>query len=169
MPKRSPDEILRDIERSEIDDAADEVLSMSREERRKALEAAGADLPAMQAKADEWHHRIERAVIDERKEKIEAAARARLLRPPSHPRRWFVLAAAIAVAAIVLGLLFFPRLMQKQPPIAVPSAWPIPSTSVGTSAIIPSTVPEPSAPRFSPMPEEKPPKPSPGRGTKDAP
>lgn len=162
MPQRSPDEILRAIEDSEVDDVADEVLSMSPEERRKALELAGADIPALHAKADEWHHRIGRAVVDERKEKIEAAARERLLRPPSQARRWIALAAAIAIAAIVAGLLLFPRLLQKRAPIAVPSAWPVPSTSVGASTSLPSAVPERSAPPLTPMrDEDKPPKPHP--------
>ena len=63
--KRGPEEILRDIEESDVEDAADRALAMTREERRKELEVAGVDLSKLHAKADAWHARMQRVARED--------------------------------------------------------------------------------------------------------
>jgi hypothetical protein len=63
--KRSPEDILRDIEESAVEDAADRALSTTREERRKELEVGGVDLNKLHAKADAWHARMQRVARED--------------------------------------------------------------------------------------------------------
>ncbi len=58
MTKLSPEEILRSIEETSIDDEMDRALSMTDEERRAELLAAGYDLDELHAQADALHKRI---------------------------------------------------------------------------------------------------------------
>ena len=59
MSKRTPEEILKSIEDSEVDDEVDRILAMSPEERRRNLEAAGVDISKLHAQADALHARIQ--------------------------------------------------------------------------------------------------------------
>jgi hypothetical protein len=87
------------------------------------------------------------------KAKLEAEARAKSLRPPAgRDRRLVLLVAAVAVAAVVLALLFFPRSAQRESPIAVPSATAPPSVTVGASAPTQSARP----PDAAPLPDDEP-------------
>jgi hypothetical protein len=59
MSKRTPEEILKAIEESEVDDEVDRILAMSPEERRRSLEAAGVDISKLHGQADALHDRIQ--------------------------------------------------------------------------------------------------------------
>jgi hypothetical protein len=63
MPKRNPEDVLKDIEDSEVDDKIDQeidrVLAMTPEERRKELEAAGFDINEVHAQADQLYELIQ--------------------------------------------------------------------------------------------------------------
>jgi hypothetical protein len=59
MPKRNPEDVLKDIEDSEVDDEIDRVLAMTPEERRKELEAAGFDINEIHAQADQLYELIQ--------------------------------------------------------------------------------------------------------------
>ncbi len=61
MSKRTPEEILKAIEESEVDDEVDRILAMSPEERRRNLEAAGVDISKLHAQADALHDRVQQA------------------------------------------------------------------------------------------------------------
>lgn len=52
MAKRNPQDILDDIERSDVDDAAERVAAMTPDERRAELVAAGFTVEELNAKAD---------------------------------------------------------------------------------------------------------------------
>jgi hypothetical protein len=58
MAKRSPEEILKAIEEAPLDDEADRVLTMTPEERRAELEAAGVDMAKVHAQADALHEKL---------------------------------------------------------------------------------------------------------------
>jgi len=157
MPKRGPDDILRDIEGSEAEEAADRALAMSRDERQTALRDAGFDLDALHAKADEWHARMQRAPIDEARRRLEADAARKSLRPAPSPRRRFavlVAAALVAIAVVIaLALVILPRPVSKETPVAQPSATAPPSATVGVgqpSATAPSSIPSSPSPSVPP-------------------
>jgi hypothetical protein len=59
MSKRTPEEILKSIEDSDVDDEVDRILALSPEERRRNLEAAGVDIRKLHAQADALHNRIQ--------------------------------------------------------------------------------------------------------------
>jgi hypothetical protein len=61
MSKRSPEQILQDIEDSDLDDVVDQVLAQSPEDRRRDLAAAGFDLKALDEKADALHAKLQQA------------------------------------------------------------------------------------------------------------
>jgi hypothetical protein len=146
MPKRRPEDVLKDIEDSETADAVERVTAMTPAERRSELEAAGYTEAELDAKADEWHARMERAAVDAGKAQLEAEARAKSLRPPANRgRRPLLLVAAVAVAAIALALVLLPRPRPREAPIAAPSATAPPSATVGASAPTPSAPPPDAA------------------------
>src|ERR1700730_3427460 len=99
MSKRSPEDILKDIEDSEVDDQIDRILAMSAEERRRELEAAGADVGALHAKADALHAQIQQAApahLDPSPAKVSTLpARSRLA-------IWLI-AAALGVMLVVMA------------------------------------------------------------------
>lgn len=155
MPKRGPDDILRDIEDSEAEEAADRALAMSPDERQKALRDAGFDLDALHARADEWHARMQRAPIDEARRRLEADAARKSLRPAPSPRRRFavLVAAALVAIAVVIALVILPRPVSKEMPVARPSATAPPSATMGVgqpSATAPSSIPSSPSPSVPP-------------------
>jgi len=101
MPKRSPEEVIQSIvdsspvEDDSIDDDIQSVLSMTPEERRRELEAAGVDMRELRAKAAAW--RGAPAPPAEAPPK-RAPARVIQLRP------WLRSALPLAAAAAVVGL-----------------------------------------------------------------
>jgi hypothetical protein len=107
MPKRSPEDILRDIEESDAEEAADRAASMTPAERRKQLEAAGVGVDALHAKADEWHDRMQRAGREQSAEQV--AGEDRRGRQRSRRGRVVFLVAAAAIAAVFLGVLLIHR------------------------------------------------------------
>jgi hypothetical protein len=101
MSKRSPEEILRDIEDSEVDDVIERVLAMSPEDRRRELEARDVDVGALHAKADALHAQIHRS------DAVDALAKVAAL--PTWPRRpartvWAVSLIAAALGAVVVAV-----------------------------------------------------------------
>jgi hypothetical protein len=154
MSKRSPEDILKDIEDAEVDDPVDRVLAMSPEERQRELEAAGFTATELDAKADALYERMQQAGVDEGKRRLEAEARARSLRPPARGGRRVLLLAAAAFAAIVLALLLFPRRASRETPMAIPSATARPSSTMGGAARPP---PSAMAADATPPPPEAPP------------
>ena len=57
MSKKSPEEILAGIDSSAVDDEVERILAMSPEERDRMLREEGADVGALDAKADAFHAR----------------------------------------------------------------------------------------------------------------
>ena len=134
--KRSAEDILAVIESSDIDDAAERALAMTPEERRKELEAAGYTEEELAAKAAFWHERMGQPV--------QLVAEARDASHPATSRRTatvVLLVAAVAVGAILLALLLFPRLMTPEAPVAVPSSTAPVASSVGAPDAAPSEPP----------------------------
>jgi hypothetical protein len=129
MPKPTPEEVLKAIEESEVDDEVERVLAMTPEQRRAELEAAGFDLKEVHAKADALHERFVGAAAKEKAQQIEKDARVRSLRPPrSRPRPVVLLVAAMAVAAVAGGVLY--AVLTKPPaPGPAPSTPPVPSSA----------------------------------------
>jgi hypothetical protein len=119
MPKRNPEDILRDIEASDVDDAIDRALSLSPEQRSKELQAAGFDIQELQAKADAWHSRLQRG------------AQARR-------RRVVMLVAAAAAAAILVGVLLPPLFLRRESEVAAP---PPKASAPATGSTVPAPVP----------------------------
>ena len=90
MTKLSPEEILRSIEETSIDDEMDRALSMTDEERRAELRAAGYDLDELHAQADALHKRI----VDGRRPRRTTTVRVLTL-----------LAATLGVLGVVVGVM----------------------------------------------------------------
>ncbi len=108
MSERTPEQILRGIEESEVDETIDRVLAMSDGERRRELEAAGVDLRDLRAAADALYDELHRASPG--KPEHAPPSRARSSRPPPRRPPW---AWALAVlGAVLLGLIFFADLLQ---------------------------------------------------------
>jgi hypothetical protein len=102
MSKRSPEDVLEDIEDSAIDDELDRVLSMSPEERRRELEEAGYDMVELHAKADALYEKIQHA-SDPAEVPVPAPVPAPTPIAAARPRRthWIAgLALAAALAAL---------------------------------------------------------------------
>jgi len=153
MSKRSPEDILKDIEGSDVDDAIERVTSMSPDQRKKELEAAGFTEAELRSKADALYERMQAAAVEEGKKRLEAEARAKSLRPPAPRARVVLLVAAAVVAAIVVALLLLPRPRAPETPSALPTATAPPSATIGAQS------PSPSAPLpdASTSPGDKPP------------
>ncbi len=123
MSKRNPEDVLKDIEQSAVDDEVERVLAMSPEERRKELEAAGYTAAELDAKADALFERFQQAGLAGEKKKLEEAGRAKSLGPPAQSGRRTLLLIAAAFVVILVALLFLPSLTSRQvTPLAVPSA-----------------------------------------------
>jgi hypothetical protein len=97
MSKRSPEEILKDIEDSEVDDEIDRVLAMSPEERRRELEAGGVDVEGLHAKADALHGQIQHAATAG-----PPPAKVTVLATRVRRAAW-----AVPLIAAALGVVFF--------------------------------------------------------------
>ena len=147
--KRRPEDILTDIDESDVHDAVERVLSMSSGERKAELEAAGFAEAELHTKAAGWHARMQRAAVEEVKARLEGEAREKALRAPTRGRRALLLVAAAAVLAVLLALLLLPRSLQRERRMAAPSATALPSAIPGSTA-----VPAPS--RSAPLPEAAP-------------
>jgi hypothetical protein len=113
MSKRTPEEILKAIEESEVDDEVDRILAMSPEERRRNLEAAGVDISKLHAEADALHDRVQQASSAQEHEPATVGAPkaihgsggngAQVVKLPGPTRRlprarWLALPAAAALA-----------------------------------------------------------------------
>jgi hypothetical protein len=61
MPKRSPEDVLEDIEDSDLDDAAERAEAMTSEERRRKLEAAGYTEGELSEKAARMYAKLQSA------------------------------------------------------------------------------------------------------------
>jgi len=122
--KRSPEEILRDIEEAEIDDAAEQALAMTPEERRKEFEAAGFDLRDIHAKADAWHARMRRVAGEDAGGRLGEDGGRKSLHPRVTRERVVLVVAAVAVAAIFVAFLLFPWLARNEPQAAAPRESP---------------------------------------------
>jgi hypothetical protein len=117
MPARNPEDILKDIEDSEIDDEADRILAMRPEDRRRKLESAGVDIEALRAKADALHARVHRDAEEDKPPDgrgalttvVPIAARPR----PRAPWGITLLAAALGVAALGATVLL-PKLLETR-------------------------------------------------------
>lgn len=157
MPKRTPEDILRDIEQSDGEEAADKALDMRADERRKVLRDAGVDVHALHVKADQWVERMQQGAKVDARRRAEAEAREHALRPPTNRSRIVLLVAALAIAAIVLALLLFPRLVTREPPSARPTPSAAPTESIGAPA--PSAPPPPSPTALTPDASPRPLKP----------
>ncbi len=126
MPKPTPEEILKAIEESEVDDEIERVLAMSDEERRKELEGAGYDMAELHARADAMHAKIVGASAAAKVVDLAAAREKRRPRPV-----WLALVAAAAAVVVVGGgaTLVATRTPSPAPPSptpSIPSAPPVP-------------------------------------------
>jgi hypothetical protein len=82
MPKPTPEEVLKAIEESEVDDEVERVLAMTPEQRRAELEAAGFDMKEVHAKADAFHARLQGgAETPAARDSARPSLRARWRRP----------------------------------------------------------------------------------------
>ncbi len=104
MSKRSPEDILSDIEDSEADDEIERVLAMTPEERRRELGAGGFDMASLHARADALYAQVHRAEQD-------APLRVNVVPLPAPRRRtartvWAIslIAAAIGVAFVIMSM-----------------------------------------------------------------
>jgi hypothetical protein len=102
--KRSPEDILSDIEDSEADDEIERVLAMTPEERRRELGAGGFDMASLHARADALYAEVHRAEQD-------APSRMKVVPLPAPRRRpartvWAIslIAAAFVVAFVVMSV-----------------------------------------------------------------
>jgi len=154
MAKRSAADVLKDIEKSDVDDVVDRVASMTPAERLAELQTAGFTEAELDAKADAWHERMQRTAVEAGKAKLEAEARAKSLRPAPRDRRLVLLIAAVAVTGIVLALLLVPRSAEREAPIAVPSVTAPPSATTGAPAPSQSAQPPDAAPPLEDKPRK---------------
>ncbi len=126
--KRTPEEILRSIEESSVDDEIERVLAMSPAERDAELVAAGYDLKALDAQAD---------ALRPKPPVVQAAHRFR-------PRAVFLLAAAmsalVSVAVSIPTALLVARAVVESAPRAPAQAEPAPPTAAPPPAPAPSEV-----------------------------
>jgi hypothetical protein len=97
MSKRTPEEILDALDDEEADDEMDRVLAMSGDERRREIEAAGADVDALHDRADKAHGEIGNAAF------APAGRPLRAVRPRREARIVLLLAAAFG-ALVVTGI-----------------------------------------------------------------
>jgi hypothetical protein len=97
MSKRTPEEILDALDDEEADDEMDRVLAMSGDERRREIEAAGADVDALHDRADEVYSEIGNAAV------APAGRLLRAARPRREARIVLLLAAAFG-ALVVTGI-----------------------------------------------------------------
>jgi hypothetical protein len=109
MSKRRPEDILKDIEDSDMDDEIDRVLSLSEDELHGELKGAGFDVDALHAKADALHAKLQQSAPPS-----PAGAPAADAKPPPAPARLDEararrarLFAGLALAASVAGLYVF--------------------------------------------------------------
>jgi hypothetical protein len=138
MPKRTPEEILKSIEESAVDDEIEHVLSMSDEERRAELRAAGYDIDEIHAEADAFHERLlgSPAKTDAKPPQKPVAAlpiradratrnnpAAPSVRPLPRPRTLFLLAAALSAAMSVA--VSIPTALVVAQHVAAPAASPV--------------------------------------------
>jgi hypothetical protein len=151
MSKRSPEDILKDIEESDLEEAADKALAMTEVERHAALKVAGVDLGELHAKADALHERMRRAATEQGIQELEAEARQRALASPPSRRGAVLRLGAVAAAAIVVALLVRARRQGEPPTIAAPSAMLPPSAIPAAPTPAPSLAPTP-APSLAPTP-----------------
>lgn len=102
MPKLTPEEILRSIEEPSVDDEIDRVLSMSAEQRRDELRAAGYDLDTLHSEADALHEKLLGSPGETRAKPPQTrAAAAPPTRTVERPRMLLLLAAALCAAVSV--------------------------------------------------------------------
>ena len=144
MSKRSAEDILKDLEDSDVEDAAERVLAMSPEERRRELLAAGFTEQDLRAGAAQWHERLRGAAPEPPGDRLAAQAREQVPEVTSKGGGLLLLVAAMAVAALVIAVLVFPRRASREAPMAMPSASAPAPTAPGASAA-PEPVPVPEA------------------------
>jgi hypothetical protein len=131
MPKPTPEEVLRAIEDSELDEESDRIAKMTPEEIRRDLQDAGFDLAEVHAKADALHERMQRGSIEARVKELETEGRKRSLRPGKRRRPivlWVAAAATVAVGgggviyAVVRGT---PQAPSTPPEVPTTTAPPV--------------------------------------------
>jgi hypothetical protein len=136
MPKRTPEEIMKSLDAS-IDDDIDDVLSMSEDERRKELEAAGYDLRELHAKADAWRGGAPAApaeppakdpAIADAAAALERKARVLTLRPRRRAY-WLLAAAAVTATVGIPAGIFIAHWLSPPPPPSPIQPLPAPSTT----------------------------------------
>lgn len=132
MSKRKADEVLGDIEGSETEEAADKALSMTADERRKALEAADVRVDEVHAQADAWRERAQRGSVEEAREQPEAQARPKVRRPDEGRRRTWFLGAAATIMAVGVALVLRPRGAGDDTPAATPPVRDARTSAPGT-------------------------------------
>jgi hypothetical protein len=98
--KRNPEDILDEIESAPADDAAEQVLAMSAEERMRELERAGVSEREIGAAVDAIHARMQAGGAGQ-----DAAPRAGHVLTRRRARRtWLTAAAAVAAAASLVAI-----------------------------------------------------------------
>jgi ferric-dicitrate binding protein FerR (iron transport regulator) len=137
MPKRSPEDILNDIEASDLEEAADKAVAMTEEQRRQALDAASVDVKELHAKADAWRERMVRAEEEQDRPRREGGNggkgdRATQRRPSRRGQVVLLVAAAAMAAAFLVLVMRPPRTDVATPP-------PAPSTDARPDAAIDGT------------------------------
>jgi hypothetical protein len=130
MGKRSPDDILGDIEASGAEEAADRALAMTADARAAELEAAGVTPAETAAAGDAWHERMQRTASDEARRRAEVEAREAAVGPRRRPAWPVLLAAALAFAAVVA--LYLASRGGLEAPVAQPTATPTSTSRPGT-------------------------------------
>jgi hypothetical protein len=113
MTKRSPKDVLEDVEHSEMDDEIDRVLSLSEDELHRELEGAGFDVGELHAKADALHEKLTRGAPPGEAPPTQAPPAAPAAPAPARideaRARRARLLAGLALAASVVGVYTFVR------------------------------------------------------------
>jgi len=117
MPKRNPEDVLKDIEDADLDEEMDRVLAMTPQQRRAELEAAGIDPAEVHAKADALYEKM----------RAKPPGPIPLRTQPNRARVVILVAAVAAIAALVVALM--PRLVPNDVATPAPNPPPPPSAS----------------------------------------
>jgi len=96
MPERTPEEILKSVEQASVDEEIERVLSMTEEERRVELRAAGYDPKEPYAVAAAVREMPPRPSVESGANPSEKGKAAPSLRPLPRPRTLLLLAAALS-------------------------------------------------------------------------
>jgi hypothetical protein len=139
MPRPTPEDVLKGIEDSELDDEVERVLAMTPEQRQKDLEAAGFDMAELNAKADAAYEAMQRAPVEAKRKELEGQARAKSLRPKARQRPVVLWVAAVATAVVAGGVVYAmiarpPEGPQVPPPTPTATTPPMPSVDLVVAA-----------------------------------